>query len=561
MSMHDPLFGDYPIPDETRRVAQAAFPKGNLYLQLRDRFGMLFDNQRFKHLFAHAGQPAVAPARVALVLIFQFIEDLSDRQAADAGRDRISWKYALGLALDDPGFDYSVLSEFRQRLLRDDAAALVLDAVLDLCREVGLLKVRSKQRTDSTAVLATIRELSRLENVGETLRHALNALAVTTPAWLRSHADPTWGDRYSKRITEYRLPQADAERDALAVTIGQDGYRLLEAIYDPATPQHLRELPAVETLRQVWVQQFYRCDDPAAPVVRWRTTGDQPPSAQIISSPYDTEARYKLKRDTTWVGYTVHLTETCEDDTPNLITQVTTTPASADDHTVLAPIQADLADRDLLPGEHYVDSGYVDAQALVDSQRDHGITVVGPVQADGSWQARTPGGLTSAQFTIDWEAQQVTCPAGNISRRWLPCTDTWGNDGIVVQFTRADCLEGAQREVCTRAKTAGRQLMLRPQEQHIALQAARAWQETADFKATYARRAGVEGSFTQANRRSDLRHARYIGVAKTHLQHILTAVAINLIRVLAWLADVPRATTRTSPFAALMAQTPTGCHW
>ena len=309
------------------------------------------------------------------------------------------------------------------------------------------------------------------------------------------------------------------------------------------------------------MQQLYRCDNPAAPVVRWRTKEEQPPSAQIISSPYDPEARYKLKRDTAWVGYTGHLTETCEDDPPNLITQVTTTPASADDHTVLAPIQADLAERDLLPSEHYVDSGYVDAQALVDSQRDHGITVVGPVQADGSWQARTPGGLTSAQFAIDWEAQQVTCPAGKISRRWQPCTDTWGNDGIVVQFTRADCLRCAQREVCTRAKAAGRQLMLRPQEQHIALQAARAWQATADFKATYTRRAGVEGSFTQANRRSDLRHARYIGVAKTHLQHVLTAVAINLIRGLAWLADVPRATTRTSPFAALMAQPPTGCHW
>ncbi len=182
------------------------------------------------------------------------------------------------------------------------------------------------------------------------------------------------------------------------------------------------------------------------------------------------------------------------------------------------------------------------------------------MHAAGSWQARTPGGRTSAQVARDWAAQQVTCPAGKISRRWLPCTDTWGNDGIVVQFARADCLRCAQREVCTRAKMAGRQLMLRPQEQPSALQAARAWQETADFKATYARRAGVEGSCTQANRRSDLRHARYIGRAKTHLQHILTAVAINLIRVLAWLAEVPRATTRTSPFAALMAQTPTGCH-
>lgn len=132
----------------------------------------------------------------------------------------------------------------------------------------------------------------------------------------------------------------------------------------------------------MWVQQYYRCDDPSAPVLRWRTRDEQPPSAQIISSPYDVEARYKTKRDTSWVGYSVHVTETCEDDTPNLITQVTTTPASVDDHTMLAPMAADLAARDMTPGEHYVDSGYVDAQALLDSQRQQ-IKLEGPMQADG----------------------------------------------------------------------------------------------------------------------------------------------------------------------------------
>ncbi len=301
--MQEPLFGDYHIPNDTQRVARTAFPKGNLSMQVRDRFGMLYDNHHFAHLFADAGQPALAPARLALVLIFQFLEDLSDRAAADAVRDRISWKYALGLSLDDPGFHYSVLSEFRQRLLPGDAEQLRLDAVLNLCREVGSgtlwVKARSKQRTDSTSVLATIRELSRLENVGEALRHALNQLAVEAPAWLRSHADPTWVERYGPRITEYRLPQAEVERQAMALTIGQDGYRLLEAVYDSATPTRLRDLPAAPkgypTLRQIWVQQLYRCDNPAAPVVRWRTKEEQPPSAQIISSPYDPEARFIIK--------------------------------------------------------------------------------------------------------------------------------------------------------------------------------------------------------------------------------------------------------------------------
>jgi transposase len=555
MSMREALFGDYPIPDDTRHVAQAAFPKGNLYLQLRDRFGMLYTNQRFAHLFAPAGKPALAPARLALVLCLQFIEDLSDEQVADAVRDRISWKYLLGLPLDDPGFDASVLSEFRKRLLKDDATALLLDAVLELCRDAGLLKARSKQRTDSTYVLANIRDLSRLENVAETLRHALNQLAVEAPDWLGAHAEAAWVERYGRRITEYRLPQADAERQALVETIGQDGYRLLEAIYHPASPTELRDLPAVQTLRQVWVQQYYRCDDPSAPVLRWRTRDEQPPSAQIISSPYDPEARCKTKRNTTWIGYAVHLTETCEDDTPNLITQVTTTSSSVDDHTMLAPIQADLAARDMVPSEHYVDSGYVDAQALVDSQRQQ-IRLVGPMQADGSWQARTPNGITNAQFVLDWDAQQAVCPEGKLSRTWQACTDGHGNAGIVVVFAQKDCLNCGRRPECTRGQKQGRQLMLRPREQHLALLSARAWQETADFKAQYARRAGVEGTFTQANRRGDLRHARYIGVAKTHLQNVIIAVALNLLRVLAWLGEVPRATTRTSPFARLMMASP-----
>jgi transposase len=418
-----------------------------------------------------------------------------------------------------------------------------------------LLKGRSKQRTDSTYVLASIRELSRLENVAETLRHALNQLTVEAPDWLRAHAAAAWVERYGRRITEYRLPEADAERQALVETIGQDGYHLLEAIYQSARPSELRELPSVQTLRQVWVQQYYRYDDSSAPVLRWRSRDEQPPSAQIISSPYDVEARYKTKRDTKWIGYTVHLTETCEDDTPNLITQVSTTSASVDDHTMLVPIQTDLAARGLVPSEHYVDSGYVDAQALVESQRQQ-IKLIGPMQADGCWQARTPNGITNAQFVIDWDAEQAICPEGKVSRAWKPCIDGHKNAGIVVGFAQADCRSCGRRRDCTKGQKRGRQLMLRPREQHLALLSARSWSETAEFKEQYARRAGVEGTFTQANRRGDLRHTRYIGLAKTHLQNIIIAVALNLLRVLAWLGEVPRATTRTSPFARLMAASP-----
>ncbi|CAA9312545.1 MAG: hypothetical protein AVDCRST_MAG93-5320 [uncultured Chloroflexia bacterium] len=550
MSLDAPL-NDFPIPDETHRVAHAAFPKGNLYLHLRDHFGMLYHNHHFAHLFAHDGRPALAPVRLALVTIFQFIEGVSDRQAADNVRDRISWKYALGLPLEDPGFDFSVLSEFRDRLLADDAEALLFDTVLDLLRDEGLLKARGKQRTDSTHVLAAIRTLHRIENVAETVRHALNVLAVAAPSWLLDHADVAWVERYGSRLEQYRLPKADKARTALAVTIGEDGYHLLEMLFAPSAPPELRTLDAVETLRQVWIQQYYRSTIPRTTPVRWRTSDEQPPSAQIISSPYDVEARYKTKRDTHWLGYKVHVTETCDDELPNLITHVATTPATTDDKVMTGAIQDALAAKQLLPAEHYVDMGYTSTAVLMASQAEHGIQVVGPVQGDGKWQARTPGGLSAAQFAIDWEGKQVVCPEGKTSESWKESRSK-GEGKIVVAFARSECEGCEQRSVCTRSKATGRQLTLKPREQHIVLQEARRWQETEEFKGLYARRAGIEGTFTEGNRRCDLRHARYIGKAKTHLQHLVTAVAINLLRVYAWLMGVPRSTTRRSAFAVLM---------
>src|SRR4028118_1526174 len=406
MSMHEALFGDYPIPEETARIALCAFPKGNVYMQIRDQFGMLYQNHQFAHLFSVEGQPALAPARLALVTVMQYIEGVGDRQAADNVRDRISWKYALGLALDDPGFDFSVLCEFRARLLTDDAELLLFDTLLTLFRDADLLKARGKQRSDSTHVLAAIRNLHRLENVGETMRHALNRLALVAPAWLRQHANPAWVERYGRRVEQYRLPKEDAQRQALATTIGEDGYELLDAAFAPTAPPVVQSEPAIDILRRVWLQQFYRCDDPSAPLVRQRTTAEQPPSAQIISSPYDPDARYKTKRDTSWIGYKVHLTETCDDDTPNLITHVATTPATTADSELTATIQAELAAKELLPSEHYLDIGYVDSGILVASEKEHDVRVIGPVIRDPAWQAHIPTGVTIPQFALDWDCKQ-----------------------------------------------------------------------------------------------------------------------------------------------------------
>ena len=187
----------------------------------------------------------------------------------------------------------------------------------------GLLKARGKQRTDSTHVLAAVRNLNQLELVHETLRHALNELALAMPIWLKSWVPGDWFDRYSERTSNYLLPKAETERQRWAEMVGQDGLQVLEQVYQTEMSPWLAHLPAIEILRQVWMQNYYQ-DNGA---VHLREPKDQPPSAQRITSPYDLDARCSTKRDTTWVGYKVHLTETCEPDTPNLITQVETRPS------------------------------------------------------------------------------------------------------------------------------------------------------------------------------------------------------------------------------------------
>lgn len=536
-----------PIPEETVRAARAAFPKGNGYLRLRDELGPLYTDEAFAELFSRRGQPAAAPGCLALVTVMQFAEGLSDRQAADAVRARIDWKYALGLALTDAGFDASVLSEFRARLVAGGAEALLFERLVEHGRQAGLVKARGRQRTDSTHVLAAVQQLNRLECVGETLRQALNVLAVVVPEWLTAHVPPVWFERYGQRFTEYRLPAERPARTALAETIGTDGFALLAQLYAPSAPAWLREIPAVEVLRQVWVQQFYGPTEP----VRWRAAEDLPPSAGLICTPYDAEARYAKKRSLAWVGYKVHLTETCDEDTPHLITDVQTTVATTTDFELLPTIQADLADRQLLPAEQLVDTGYVTAEHLVTSPQTHQVNLLGPVMPDASWQAQTPDGLDVATFAIDWDAQTATCPQGRVSRQWQPSQNRQGHPVIHIRFAQTDCQTCALRAQCTRSAHSARVLTVRPRDQHQTLQAARQRQTTAAFKDAYAARAGVEGTLSQGVRDCDLRRSRYIGLAKTRLHHLLAATALNLIRVGAWFAELPRAKTRRSAFAAL----------
>ncbi len=185
-----------PIPEEVVRIAHAVFPRGNMVMQVRDTLGTLYADEEFADLFPTHGQPAFAPWRLALVTIFQFMEGLTDRQAADAVRDRLAWKYALSLEVTDAGFDHTVLSEFRSRLVEGHAERRLLDLLLERCQEGGWLKAHGRQRTDSTHILAKIRSLSRTLRVAQTMVYVLNVLSEVAPDWIRTHVPVEWVQRY-----------------------------------------------------------------------------------------------------------------------------------------------------------------------------------------------------------------------------------------------------------------------------------------------------------------------------------------------------------------------------
>jgi len=545
--------GPWPdVPALTAQVADAAFPGGSLAIRIRDELGAWCPDEAFAGVYGIRGAPGISPAQLAVVTALQFAGNLTDRQAADAVRGRIDWKYCLGLELADAGFDFSVLSEFRGRLVAGSAERLLLDLLLARLKERGLVKAGGRARTDSTHVLARIRDLNRLELAGESVRAALEALAAAVPGWLAGVIDVSWQRVYGQRIQEMRLPESAAKRAELAVQYARDGYWLLERLQAPDAPPGARDLPAVRVLRTVLIQQFYRSDGEAGQEVIWREEENNggyglPPGRARIVSPYDPDARYGEKRGKGWLGYKAHYTETVSDPAgddpatgrpvhPNIVTGAQTTAAAVHDVKMTGPVHDQHAQRGLAPGEHAADSGYASAEELI-AARQRGITLIAPLPADTSRQART-GGYTAGMFAIDWDAGQVTCPQGAVSGSWTPCRQH-GTDVIVVRFPAAACRACPARDNCTTATRTGRQLTLRTRQAHEAITATRAEQATATWRRRYATRAGVEGLMAQVTHVTGIRRARYLGLPKTTLEHNIAAVAVNLVRLDAWWTWTP----------------------
>ncbi len=528
------------MPGLTARVVRASFPKGTLAIRIREALGALFTDEDFAEAFPDRGRPAISPGALALVSVLQYVEGLSDRQASDQVRARMDWKFLLGLELEDPGFDFTVLGDFRSRLITHGLEERVLEVVLARLSEAGLLRAGGRQRTDSTHVLAAVRTLNRMEFVGETLRTALEALAAAAPDWLTPLISSAWVERYGAKVDNYRFPKGENVRREWAEQVGRDGFALLDAIDGPTAPLWLHEIPAVGILRRAWAEQYHRDGQG----VRWREGKDLPPARDRLSSPDDTDAHYGIKRGSGWCGYKVHLSETCEPDAPHLITNVETTNATVNDTEVTATIHQHLAERELKPREHVVDAGYVTAAHILAAREDHGIDLVGPVGTDthhSGRDAQAPD-LTQAAFTTDWEARKVNCPQGAVSVSWSQQRKTNGTPLVRVHFALTDCAPCPLRPRCTKAANGkwGRSLTLLPREQQQILEERRAEQQTDVWKERYDVRAGVEGTISQAVRRTHLRRTPYRGQSKTHLANILAATALNVTRVDAWLNGTPR---------------------
>ena len=584
----------WPEPDPQIAAAIAAKYSGKrprpLAVQVRDRLGQWLGDEQFAAAFGDRGRPGWSPSRLALVTVVQREENLADRAAAEAVRTRIDWQYLLGLPLDDPGFDHTVLSEFRNKVADAGLEQVALEALLGRLAAEGLVKAGGKQRTDSTHVVAAVAALNRLELAGESVRAALEALAAAHPDWVAQRiCVPDFARRYATPMTSWRPPVSKAKQDELAIACARDGYALLEAVYDSSSPGWLREIPAVDVLRRVLVQNYMRTiTADGREVIRRREKEPEsdglPPGHIRIASPYDTDARWGAKREEFWQGCKLHVSETCDDAPPcscartsaaarpaaggavaggpgshdrtcahlvfpNLITHVATTDATVTDNQMTSAIDDELAGRNLAPGRHYLDSGYLSAALVVSGHARHGIALVGPLLADTSAQARAGHGYARADFTAGYDARTVTCPQGKTSASWTSCTQK-GQAAAVATFSVSDCGPCPARAQCTTSSKKRRQLTVLSRDLAEAQAAARNAGKTIPFQADYARRAGVEGTMHQAASHG-ARRARYRGLPKTRLDHVYMACALNLLRLEAYWTGTPLDRQRTGHLARL----------
>ncbi|MBA3824184.1 MAG: transposase [Ktedonobacterales bacterium] len=527
------------IPAETCRVVHAILPHGNLVTRMRDHLGTLFTDEQFTDLFSSTGQPAFAPWRLALITLLQFLEHVTDRQAAEAVGTRIDWKYALALDLTDGTIDHTVLSEFRTRLVHGTAEDRLFEMLLLRLRDAGYVKAGGHQRTDSTHVLAAIRQTHRLERVIETLRATLNVLAVAAPDWIRAHIPLDWVERYDHRIEMFRLPKSAPQRQALAQEVGVDGQAILRWIDEEPQWLWLKELPMVQTLRRMWATQYTYLDTR----VQWRPEEEMPSPCEQIASPYDPEARWATKGSTRWVGYKVHFTETCDPEVPHLITHVD--PPQPPNATI-KPLPT-FMNRKPSALCFLMNTWWIPATSVLRRFFRAGTTTASSC-SDPCVRVRAgkqPGrrGLPNRSFALTgnsrrscvrWDAPAV--PGGREKREY-----GWTLLAAIVSPVRGiPNVPNALTEPLRCARSRSRRPSGRPVPRKRP-------------KSSSTAMLCALGSKEPMRRRFGSRRSRYRSETKTRRQMAATASALNLIRLDAWLQGDAPAQTRHARFARLLA--------
>jgi len=511
----------WPMPEETRRIGESLLDKGDPFRLIGDRLFEKLNEAEFADLYSSEGKPGISPVILAFVSVFEFMERLADRQAAQALRMRLDWKYALHLPLDYKGFDYSVLSEFRDRLLAGQAEARVFEKLVEEIRELGLIKEHGKQRTDSIAMLTKVRRLCRVETVVETLRLAVVSLVAADREWSEEVIPPSWEEKYGERFMRQRY--SEKEWKEYEEQIGENGQWLLQRLEKGGAPAGLQDLPEVQVLKTVWAQQFREEAGKMAYTDLKKYDGHNQ-----IQSPHDPEARWSRKRHFEWIGDKVQLTETEDAGYPHIITDILATSSNRTDYEELSAIQERLEQRKCKPAEQYVDAGYMSGPALNNSQKK-GIDLIGPLAKLVTRQDMLPDGITQSHFQIDAKNNIVTCPKGHTATHPVPV-----NNSLSFRFPTKICAACELRSRCCTGK-AGRTIGI--SAYYELTEAARARQKTEAFRKDYAQhRSGVEGSLSALVRGNGMRTGRYIGNKKRNLQALFTGCAANVKHTARWLA-------------------------
>lgn len=514
-------------------LVKGLFPEGDRYRLFREKILPALHAKRTELCALYCqdnGRPAVEPVVAMGVTLLQFMEKVPDRKAAENVRLHLGWKYALDLELDEGGFHYSTLCNFRERLVEADAKRIGFDAIFDALQETGLVRKRSRQRLDSTHVLGNVSRMSRLECVRETIRLFIEqvkhyGLNETLPQYRQ----------YVERYCESQVQWHRLSQQTLAEKAEQAGHDALTLIrWLRQQPVLIRDHDNAVLLERVFLEQYE--PDSRCMGLRKRT------QSRVVSNPHDPEAQWSSKdlaKTKTWVGYKVQVAETVPDSddpkkkgepTEQFITEVTTTEAIASDlDGMQRNLRAQADHQDDQPKELYVDAAYVTDDTLAEA-KEQGREIIGP--------ARKPGNPTHMlavdEFDIDIANRQAICPAGHTSRQCSLIHDHY-NGSVYYRFEWAGlCDDCDLQKQCTRRKDSRRHVSVGMH--HNLLQQRRREVQTDEFKFKMHRRNAIEGTISEFTRLGG-RRTRYKGFVKTTLANYFQGAAVNAnrwIRLAQW---------------------------